>query len=188
MARAVGIHLVVATQRPSTDIVTGLIKANFPARISFMMASSVDSRVILDANGAESLMGKGDMLFLDPEKAGLRRAQSVIVDDKEIENIIDYWQSQDHKEKSVLESLPPWEGMVSQQSSEEDDLFLEAVKLVREDGYASTSRLQRRLRIGFPRAARLMDELEDAGVVGPQESGGKVREVIPDDDYENNEE
>ena len=188
MARAVGIHLVVATQRPSTDIVTGLIKANFPARISFMMASSVDSRVILDANGAESLMGKGDMLFLDPEKAGLRRAQSVIVDDKEIENIIDYWQAQDHKEKSVLESLPPWEGMVSQQSSEEDDLFLEAVKLVREDGYASTSRLQRRLRIGFPRAARLMDELEDAGVVGPQESGGKVREVIPDGDYENNEE
>jgi S-DNA-T family DNA segregation ATPase FtsK/SpoIIIE len=182
MARAVGIHLVVATQRPSTDIVTGLIKANFPARISFMMASSIDSRVILDTNGAESLMGKGDMLFLDPETAGLRRAQSVIVDDKEIENIINYWQSQDREEKSVLDSLPPWEGMVDQQSSDEDDLFADAVQLVREDGYASTSRLQRKLRVGFPRAARLMEELENAGVVGPQEAGGKVREVLLDPD------
>jgi S-DNA-T family DNA segregation ATPase FtsK/SpoIIIE len=182
MARAVGIHLIVATQRPSTDIVTGLIKANFPARISFMMASSVDSRVILDTNGAESLMGKGDMLFLDPESAGLRRAQCVIVDDKEIENIINYWQSQETGEVSILDQLAPWESMVDAQSSDEDDLFLDAVKLVREDGYASTSRLQRKLRIGFPRAARLMDELEDAGVVGPQETGGRVRDVLFDGD------
>lgn len=183
MARAVGMHLVVATQRPSTDIVTGLIKANFPARISFMMASSTDSRVILDANGAESLMGRGDMLFLDPESAGLRRAQCVIVDDAEIENIINFWQSQDNEERSVMDQIPPWEKLVSEQLSDEDDLFTDAVKLVRKDGYASTSRLQRKLRIGFPRAARLMDELEDAGVVGPQESGGRVREVLPDPDY-----
>jgi DNA segregation ATPase FtsK/SpoIIIE, S-DNA-T family len=182
MARAVGIHLIVATQRPSTDIVTGLIKANFPARISFMMASSVDSRVILDANGAESLMGKGDMLFLDPESAGLRRAQCVIVDDKEIENIINYWQSQETGEESILDQLAPWEGMVDAQSSDEDDLFMDAVKLVREDGYASTSRLQRKLRIGFPRAARLMDELEESGIVGPQETGGRVRDVLFDED------
>ena len=187
MARAVGIHLIVATQRPSTDIVTGLIKANFPARISFMMASSVDSRVILDANGAESLMGKGDMLFLDPESAGLRRAQCVIVDDKEIENIINHWQSQETGEESILDQLAPWEGMVDAQSSNEDDLFMDAVELVREDGYASTSRLQRKLRIGFPRAARLMDELEESGIVGPQETGGRVRDVLFEEENDEDE-
>lgn len=188
MARAVGIHLIVATQRPSTDIVTGLIKANFPARISFMMASSTDSRVILDANGAESLMGKGDMLFLDPESAGLRRAQCVIVDDSEIESLINYWQSVEDKDaeaKNNLDQLPPWEGMVADPHSDEDDLFNEAVELVKEDGYASTSRLQRKLRIGFPRAARLMDELEDAGIVGPQEAGGRVRDVLFDEEDDN---
>ena len=188
MARAVGIHLIVATQRPSTDIVTGLIKANFPARISFMMASSTDSRVILDANGAESLMGKGDMLFLDPESAGLRRAQCVIVDDREIENIINYWQSQEKEERGVLEQIPPWEKLVEELSSDEDDFFSDAVELVREDGYASTSRLQRKLRIGFPRAARLMDELEEAGVVGPQETGGKVRQVLMNEEDKNDKE
>ena len=188
MARAVGIHLIVATQRPSTDIVTGLIKANFPARISFMMASSTDSRVILDANGAESLMGKGDMLFLDPESAGLRRAQCVIVDDREIENIINYWQLQEKEERGVLEQIPPWEKLVEELSSDEDDFFSDAVELVREDGYASTSRLQRKLRIGFPRAARLMDELEEAGVVGPQETGGKVRQVLMNEEDKNDKE
>lgn len=181
MARAVGIHLVVATQRPSTDIVTGLIKANFPARISFMMASSTDSRVILDANGAETLMGKGDMLFLDPETAGLKRAQCVLVDDREIENVINFWQVQEPKNENVLDNIPPWENLVEMQTSNEDNLLQEAIKLVREEGYASTSRLQRRLRVGFPRAARLMDELEKMGVVGPQESGGKVREVLPEE-------
>lgn len=190
MARATGIHLVVATQRPSTDIITGLIKANFPARISFMMASSVDSRVILDTKGAETLMGKGDMLFLDPEMAGLKRAQCVMVDDREIERIINHWQSKFDFEDDHLIKVP-WESLVESQSSSKDDLLDQAICLVQEDGYASTSRLQRKLRIGFPRAARLMDELEKIGVVGPQESGGRVRKVnkesnsstLEDDDY-----
>jgi S-DNA-T family DNA segregation ATPase FtsK/SpoIIIE len=188
MARATGIHLVVATQRPSTDIITGLIKANFPARISFMMASSVDSRVILDMNGAETLMGKGDMLFLDPETAGLKRAQCVLVDDREIERIINHWQSQSDLEDDYSITAP-WENFVEAQSSSKDNLLDQAIRLVQEDGYASTSRLQRKLRIGFPRAARLMDELEEIGVVGPRESGGRVRKVnkeldssIPEED------
>ena len=176
MARATGIHLVVATQRPSTDIITGLIKANFPARISFMMASSVDSRVILDMNGAETLMGKGDMLFLDPETAGLKRTQCIMIDDREIERIINHWQSQSNLEDDYSITAP-WESFVESQSSSKDNLLDQAIHLVQEEGYASTSRLQRKLRIGFPRAARLMDELEERGVVGPQESGGRVRKV-----------
>jgi S-DNA-T family DNA segregation ATPase FtsK/SpoIIIE len=187
MARATGIHLVVATQRPSTDIITGLIKANFPARISFMMASSVDSRVILDTNGAETLMGRGDMLFLDPETAGLKRAQAVLVDDREIENIIAYWKNATQADMPEEEAAP-WEGLVPSISDDSDDLIEEAIKLVRQEGHASTSRLQRKLRIGFPRAARLMDELEERGVVGPVESGGREREVLydetPDDEEE----
>ena len=180
MARATGIHLVVATQRPSTNIITGLIKANFPARISFMMASSVDSRVILDANGAETLMGRGDLLFLDPETAGLKRAQAVLVDDREIENIIAYWKNATQTELPAEEPAP-WEGLVPSMGDDSDDLIEEAIKLVRQEGHTSTSRLQRKLRIGFPRAARLMDELEERGIVGPVESGGREREVLFDD-------
>jgi len=184
MARATGIHLVVATQRPSTDIITGLIKANFPARISFMTASSVDSRVILDTNGAETLMGKGDMLFLDPETAGLKRAQCVMVDDREIEAIINHWQSQTEPEDDYS-TTAPWENFVESQTSSKDNLLDQAIDLIQDDGYASTSRLQRKLRIGFPRAARLMDELEEIGVVGPQESGGRVRKVNKESDSSN---
>lgn len=191
MARATGIHLVVATQRPSTDIITGLIKANFPARISFMMASSVDSRVILDTNGAETLMGKGDMLFLDPETAGLKRAQGVLVDDQEIENIIAYWRNVtqlDDAENAGEEVMQaPWEDLVPMLSDGSDELMEKAIKLVRQEGRASTSRLQRKLHIGFPRAARLMDELEERGVVGPVESGGREREVLIDDDPQEDE-
>lgn len=187
MARATGIHLVVATQRPSTDIITGLIKANFPARISFMMASSVDSRVILDTNGAETLMGRGDMLFLDPETAVLKRAQSVLVDDREIENIIGYWKTLTEEETEEPEAAP-WEGLVPTLNDDSDDLIGAAIKLVRQEGKASTSRLQRKLRIGFPRAARLMDELEDRGIVGPAESGGREREVLLEDEPENEDE
>lgn len=178
MARATGIHLVVATQRPSTDIVTGLIKANFPARISFMMASSVDSRVILDANGAETLMGKGDLLFLDPEETGLQRAQAVLVDDREIERLISYWQN---KEDETDPAQPaPWETLIPTIGDDADDLLDKAIALIRKEGRASTSWLQRKLRIGFPRAARLMDELEQRGMVGPSESGGREREIIAD--------
>lgn len=175
MARATGIHLVVATQRPSTDVVTGLIKANFPARISFAMASAVDSRVILDANGAETLLGKGDMLFLDPARSGLQRLQGIIVSDNEIEKIIDYWQSAVIAE----EETPPWVELIdNQENSDVDALLQRATTVVREAGKASTSLLQRRLRIGFPRAARLIDELEGMGVIGPAVGSGKEREVL----------
>jgi S-DNA-T family DNA segregation ATPase FtsK/SpoIIIE len=144
------------------------------------MASSVDSRVILDANGAETLMGRGDMLFLDPETAGLKRAQAVLVDDREIENIIAYWKNATQTE-TPAEEPAPWEGLVPSMGDDADDLIEEAIKLVRQEGHTSTSRLQRKLRIGFPRAARLMDELEERGIVGPVESGGREREVLFDD-------
>lgn len=183
MARATGIHLVVATQRPSTDVITGLIKANFPARISFMTSSSVDSRVILDTNGAETLMGQGDLLFLDPETAGLKRAQGILIDDREIENVIGYWKNTAGHGRDEQSSIP-WEDLVPMLSDDSDRLIEEAIQLVRREGHASTSRLQRKLRIGFPRAARLMDELEERGIVGPVESGGREREVLPYEESE----
>lgn len=177
MARATGIHLVVATQRPSTDVVTGLIKANFPARISFSMASSVDSRVILDAVGAESLLGRGDMLFLPPEASSPIRAQGIIVTDQEIEKVITFWQKTHPQAEEVS---PPWEELLEQEAilAEKDDLILEAISIVRETQHASASMLQRRLRIGYPRAARLIDELEHLGVVGPAQGAGREREVL----------
>lgn len=178
MARATGIHLIVATQRPSTDIITGLIKANFPARISFMMASSIDSRVILDTNGAETLMGSGDLLFIDPEASGPQRAQGVLVDDREIEKIIAYWQNKAGGQPQ--ETIAPWEDLVPIIGDDSDRLIEAAIELIKKEGRASTSRLQRKLRIGFPRAARLMDELEERGIVGPSEAGGREREVFMD--------
>lgn len=180
MARATGIHLVVATQRPSTDVITGLIKANFPARISFAMASSIDSRVILDANGAENLLGRGDMLFLDPAKSGLQRLQGVIVNDSEIEKVQKHWQT---AQQTVEVRPPPWEELVEEIGSVDSDALVEqASDVVRAAGKASTSLLQRRLRIGFPRAARLMDELEEMGVIGPSVGSGKEREVLLEKD------
>ncbi|MEW6178607.1 MAG: DNA translocase FtsK [Chloroflexota bacterium] len=176
MARATGIHLVLATQRPSTDVVTGLIKANFPARIAFSVASSVDSRVILDVNGAESLLGRGDMLFLNPEVGTPQRAQGVLLKDDEIERVIAYWQ---RTLPEQAEEKVPWEDLVHQ-DDEGDDLIEKAIELVRRTQRASASLLQRRLRIGFPRAARLLDELEERGIVGPALGGGKDREVLID--------
>lgn len=183
MARAVGIHLVVATQRPSTDVVTGLIKANFPARLSFAVASGVDSRVILDMGGAESLLGRGDLLFLHPESSAPVRAQGAMISDKEIENIISYWQQTWNPEEiERAADDAPWEPMLEEQAmlSDKDSLVLDAIELVKETGRASTSMMQRRLRIGYPRAARLMDELEELGVVGPSRGGGREREVLVD--------
>jgi S-DNA-T family DNA segregation ATPase FtsK/SpoIIIE len=181
LARATGIHLVVATQRPSTDVITGLIKANFPARISFAVASSVDSRVILDASGAEALLGHGDMLFNPPEASAPARVQGVWVTDQEVEKVITYWQ-QAHP---TPVGAPPWETMLEEEAmlADRDDLVKKAIQIVRGEQHASASMLQRRLRIGYPRAARLMDELEDLGVVGPPQSGGREREVLmgPDD-------
>ncbi len=178
MARATGMHLVVATQRPSTDVVTGLIKANFPARISFAVASSIDSRVILDNTGAESLLGKGDMLYLDPAKAGLQRVQGILMGDSEIEKVINHWQRMN--EANIGEEAP-WEGIVDEiVEAEGDQLVEQAIGVVKAAGKASVSLLQRRLRIGYPRAARLIDELEEMGVVGPSMGSGRDREVLVD--------
>lgn len=175
MARATGIHLIVATQRPSTEVVTGLIKANFPARLSFTVASSIDSRVILDGNGAETLLGRGDMLFLNPETGSPVRAQGVMVSDQEITRIVSFWQQCVAKD----EAAPPWEELLrTQEEDGPDRLVDQAIKIVRNTQHASTSLLQRRLRIGYPRAARLIDELEEMGVVGPSQGGGKEREVL----------
>ena len=184
MARATGIHLVVATQRPSTDVVTGLIKANFPARLAFAVASGVDSRVILDTSGAETLLGRGDMLFLNPEVGNPMRAQGVMVSDQEIEKLITHWQ----KISDIpLDDEPPWEKLLQEPAESGDDALIEeAISLVRETQRASASLLQRRLRIGYPRAARLLDQLEEMGIVGSSQGGGRERDVLldPDDDFD----
>jgi len=182
MARATGIHLVVATQRPSTDVVTGLIKANFPARISFAVASSVDSRVILDTPGAEHLLGRGDMLFQPPDAPASIRAQGALVTDREIERVIAFWR----QTFPVESASSPWEDLLAQEKVLQgyDPLIAEAARIVMRTQRASTTMLQRRLRIGYPRAARLMEELEALGVVGPA-GNGREREVLlgPDDDF-----
>ncbi len=181
MARATGIHLVVATQRPSVDVVTGLIKANFPARISFAVTSQVDSRVILDTPGAEKLLGRGDMLFMAPDSPELQRIQGCWVSEEELDALIAFWHhaGQEYQDEEEPEA-PPWEGM-SLEDAEADDLLEDAIQLVRQHEQASASFLQRQMRIGYPRAARLIDELERQGVVGPAESGGRSRSVLQDE-------
>ena len=185
MARATGIHLVVATQRPSTDVVTGLIKANFPARLAFAVASGVDSRVILDQTGAETLLGRGDLLFLNPEVGTPTRAQGAMVTDMEVERIIAHWQKVIDE---PLEDTPPWEKLLNESAEGEDDGLVEqAISIVRQSQRASASLLQRRLRIGYPRAARLLDQLEEMGVVGASQGGGRERDVLQpaeDDDVD----
>jgi S-DNA-T family DNA segregation ATPase FtsK/SpoIIIE len=194
LARATGIHLVIATQRPSVDVVTGLIKANFPARIAFAVASSVDSRVILDQPGAERLLGRGDMLFQAPDAAAPVRMQGAFVSERELNRLILHWRAalvdvpspQDQAAGPVetiplgapLKQAPLWEGLDTTEDEEGDELFNEAVAIVREMRRASISLLQRRLRIGYTRAARLMDDLEDKGIVGPAQQGSQAREVL----------
>ncbi|GAB4499558.1 MAG: hypothetical protein OHK0052_14780 [Anaerolineales bacterium] len=179
MARATGIHLVVATQRPSTDVVTGLIKANFPARLAFTVASSIDSRVILDTPGAETLLGRGDMLFLPPDAGAPLRAQGVMVDDAEVEKVLNFWRQAG---TPTAAETPPWEDLIAQQTADadRDDLVQQAIAVVRETKRANASLLQRRLKIGYPRAARLMDELEELGILVPSENG-REREVVLDE-------
>ena len=187
-ARAIGIHLILATQRPSTDVVTGLIKANFPTRIAFTVASSIDSRVILDTGGAETLLGKGDMLFLHPEIGLPLRAQGVIVTDKELTRIIHWWQKKQPSVGDVIATryddseTPPWEEKVGlDEGEDEDDVLIdEAIRLIKSEGHASASFFQRQLRIGYPRAARLVDQLEGLGVLGPSQGGGREREILID--------
>jgi S-DNA-T family DNA segregation ATPase FtsK/SpoIIIE len=183
MARATGIHLVIATQRPSVDVVTGLIKANFPTRIAFAVTSQIDSRVILDSPGAEKLLGRGDMLYMAADSPKLVRLQGCFVSDAEIRNIVNFWRSAQpsptramvNEEGEVKQTELPWADIMAE--ADKDDLLEEAVKVVVESGRASTSLLQRRLGIGYPRASRLMDQLEEEGVIGPAE-GSKPREVL----------
>jgi len=188
MARAVGIHLILATQRPSVDVITGLIKANFPARISFRVASKVDSRTILDANGSESLLGKGDMLYLPAGSSRLHRVHGPYVNEREVEGVCDFWREQ---AKAVYneELLKPPKGDGTRRGGADgegdgeggeevdDELYQDAVRVVCEMGRASTSTLQRRLRVGYGRAARLIDLMEKDGIVGPPD-GSKPREVL----------
>jgi len=176
MARATGIHLVIATQRPSTDVVTGLIKANFPARISFAVTTQVDSRVILDAQGAEKLLGRGDMLFMAPDSAKLRRIQGCFVSDQEMDALAAFWRKPKIEAQPAPDQTPPWER--DSYSEAEDPLLQEAIELVRQHDQASASFLQRQMRIGYPRAARIVDQLEKLGVVGPPQSGGRSRAVL----------
>lgn len=176
MARAAGMHLVIGTQRPSTDVITGLIKANIPSRISFAVSSAVDSRVILDMGGAEKLLGKGDMLFAPVGLGKPVRIQGAFISNREIETLVDFVGSQ--METQYVENLCRLEDVAQSTTSEErDELFEEAVRTVVEAGQASVSLLQRRLRVGYTRAARLIDQLEAAGVVGPYE-GSKPRLVF----------
>jgi S-DNA-T family DNA segregation ATPase FtsK/SpoIIIE len=183
LARATGIHLIVATQRPSVDVVTGLIKANFPTRIAFAMSSQVDSRTIIDIAGAEKLIGRGDMLFMATDSAKPRRLQGVFVSDKEVEDVVNFWTQDrfqgidtelfdnllEEAQKKVTEEPPP----------DDDPIMEKALNLAREHRTISTSMLQRRLRIGYPRAARLMDDLEDRGFVGPSEGAGSRKVLMP---------
>jgi DNA segregation ATPase FtsK/SpoIIIE, S-DNA-T family len=190
MARAVGIHLVLATQRPSVDVITGLIKANFPARISFRVATKVDSRTILDANGAEALLGRGDMLYLPSGSARVHRLHAPFVTEKEIAAVVEFWRSQGvaEYEQKFLEAPKEerqdgdLDGGEEDGEAEHDPLFEDAVKLVVEFGKASTSLLQRRLRIGYGRAAHLIDLMERDGIVGAAD-GPKPREVLKRPDW-----
>jgi DNA segregation ATPase FtsK/SpoIIIE, S-DNA-T family len=186
MARATGIHLILATQRPSADVVTGLIKANFPSRIAFAVTSSIDSRVILDTPGAEQLLGRGDMLLMRPDSAKLSRVQGCLVVDDEINQVVDFWKQSVPPESQPV--VPPWNGLMDR-TDQADEILNDAMDVLRGMQTCSTSMLQRKLRIGYPKAARLMEQLEDQGVVGPDMGGGQGREVLlKDEDEEDYEE
>jgi len=188
MARAAGIHMIVATQRPSVDVITGVIKANIPARIAFQVAQKVDSRTILDAMGADKLLGKGDMLYLPPGSAKLIRAQGALISDEEIQDIVDFINNQGKPsyEQTIHQQLEKPAGMadVEQGASDEDeDLIQSCIEVIRSEQKASVSLMQRRLRLGYTRAARIMDELEQRGIVGPSR-GAEPREILIDLDGE----
>ncbi|HZD10634.1 MAG TPA: DNA translocase FtsK 4TM domain-containing protein, partial [Candidatus Binatia bacterium] len=201
MARATGIHMIISTQRPSVDVVTGLIKTNFPARVAFAVASGTDSRVILDTTGAERLLGQGDMLFQSPDAGAPVRLQGSFVSDAELSRIISYWRGARRrhtitaadavKKAEASTTAPPptqqplWEDLIEQEkeSEYEDELVPEAIALVRELGKASTSLLQRRFRIGYTRAARIMDVMEEEGIIGPPTGTSKAREVLDEDEH-----
>jgi S-DNA-T family DNA segregation ATPase FtsK/SpoIIIE len=180
-ARAVGIHLVLATQRPSADVITGLIKANVPARIAFAVSSQVDSRVILDSGGAESLLGQGDMLFRPVEEGRPKRVQGAFISEEEIEKLTQHWRRQGEPEiqEELLEAVEPTadEGSGDGLDPDADDMLPDAIATVVQMGTASTSMLQRRLRVGYTRAGRLIDMMERRGVISGYE-GSKARQVL----------
>jgi S-DNA-T family DNA segregation ATPase FtsK/SpoIIIE len=182
MARAVGIHLILATQRPSVDVITGLIKANLPSRISFRVSSKIDSRTILDSNGAEQLLGKGDMLFLPPASSRHIRLHGPYISEQESARLASFLRKQGKPtyDASITEDDKKTSG--ADADFEKDDLYDEAARIVVSSGQASISYLQRRLRIGFSRAARLVDMMEADGLVSPA-AGGKAREVLVKKDY-----
>ena len=186
MARAVGMHLVLATQRPSVDVITGLIKANFPARISFRVATRVDSRTILDVMGAEHLLGKGDMLFLPPGSSRLVRVHGAFVSEGEITRVVEFWKKQapPDYDQTFLLAPPPEEEMDGEEEfdGEQDPMYQDAVRVVLDMGKASTSTLQRRLRLGYGRAARILDMMQREGIIGPPD-GSKPREVLKRPDW-----
>lgn len=179
MARAAGIHLILATQRPSVDVITGLIKANFPARISFQVSSKIDSRTILDCNGAESLLGAGDMLFLPPGTSRMQRIHGAFVSDAEVQRVVDFLKKQGKPvfEKSILE-MKANDEKDGDNDELADERYDDAVALVAESRQASISMIQRRLRIGYNRAARIIEKMEQEGIVGPSDGAGKPREVF----------
>jgi S-DNA-T family DNA segregation ATPase FtsK/SpoIIIE len=187
MARAVGMHLVLATQRPSVDVITGLIKANFPSRISFRVATRVDSRTVLDVMGAEHLLGKGDMLFLPPGSSRLTRVHGAFVTETEIGRVVDFWKDQATPEydQSFLIAPPTEEDEAAAEelaNAEQDPMYEEAVRVVLQMGKASTSTLQRHLRLGYGRAARILDMMQRDGIIGPPD-GSKPREVLKRPDW-----
>jgi S-DNA-T family DNA segregation ATPase FtsK/SpoIIIE len=181
MARAAGIHLIVATQTPRADVITGVIKANIPSRIAFQVASKIDSRVILDENGADRLLGQGDMLYLPPSTSRLIRAQGVLVTDEEIHRLVDFVSAQSPpsfdlamQDKLQLSTAP-----AEDVTDEDEELVEKCLEIIRQEKRASTSLLQRRLRLGYTRAARIVDILEQRGILGPGE-GAKPREILVD--------
>jgi S-DNA-T family DNA segregation ATPase FtsK/SpoIIIE len=193
MSRAVGIHLILSTQRPSVNVITGLIKANVPTRIAFNVASQIDSRTILDQSGAEKLLGKGDMLFLSNESPKPTRLQSAFVTNEEVMKVVNYLKDHSVQELESINLDPrgdtadPNAIFASSVDEDDDDLYEDARVAVMEAGKASTSYLQRKLRVGYSRAARLMDILEERGVIGPAD-GSKPRQVIDGNNSSNTDE
>ena len=181
MARAAGIHMIVATQTPRADVVTGIIKANIPSRIAFQVASKIDSRVILDENGAEKLLGQGDMLYLPPGTSKYTRAQGVLVTEEEIHRLVEFVskQAEPNFEKSIHDKLTSTTIPEEEVSDEDEELCTKCLEVIRQENRASTSMLQRRLKLGYTRAARVMDILEQRGIVGPKD-GAKDREILVD--------
>ncbi len=183
MARAAGIHCIVATQRPSVDVITGVIKANIPARIAFQVAAKVDSRTILDAMGADKLLGKGDMLYLPPGSGKLIRAQGALITDKELQDIVDFIakQGKPSYEAEIHKQLSKPVANFGNESGidEDEEIIQQCIEVIRSEQKASVSLMQRRLRLGYTRAARIMDELENRGIVGPSK-GAEPRDILID--------